>query len=118
MAEPGAFARSPELRAEIARGKRPVGFDPARDAYDRLFAAFRARRGPFDVLRFRPPSAGGGTHSDFMVRLATLRRAIADGDVFLARLLRGAGHEPADLDRAMAHWRAEHLGRPAAARPA
>ena len=108
--------RSPELRAEIARGKLPVGFDPNKHAYDRLLVAFHARQGPFDVIRFRPPSATGGTRGDFMVRLATLKRAIADGDAFLARLLVSIGHQLGDLDRAMSYWRAQYLENGATAR--
>lgn len=103
--------RSPELRAEIARGKRPVAIDPNKDAFDSLQAAFHARRGPFDLMRFRPPSTARGTatRGDLMVRLAMMKRAIQDGDVFVKRLLQGIGHEPEDMDRAMAHWRAEYL---------
>ena len=105
----GEFYRSPELCAEIARGKRPVGYDPNKSSFDSLLVAFHAHQGPFNIIRFRPPASTGGTNSDFMVRLATLKRAIADGDVFLKRLLQNIGHEPGDLDRAMAHWRAEIL---------
>lgn len=101
--------RSPELCAEIARGKRPVGQDPDKRAYDSLHAAFHARRGPFDLVRFRPPSSTGGTRGDFVVRLVMMKRAIRDGDVYMRRLLGNIGHEPLDLDRAVAHWRAEYL---------
>lgn len=108
--EADVFFRSPELRAEIARGKLPAGHDPCRDAYDSLMKAFTERRGPFDLARFRPPSSTGGTRSDFMVRLAMMRRAIQGGDTMLIRLLRDIGHSREHLDHAMAHWRAEHLG--------
>lgn len=103
--------RSPELRAEIARGKRPVAVDPNERAYDALEAAFHAHQGPFRVPRFRPPPATGGTRADFAVRLATLKRSIANGNAYLRRLLEEIGHAPGDLDRAITHSSAVFLER-------
>ena len=106
--------RSPELRAEIARGKLPVGYDPAEAAYRRLHELYVSHRGPFGIGRYRP-GVPGGSRGDFMVRLCSLKRGLAQGDGGAAEGASRAGIDGSDVDLAMSHWRSAHLAQRARA---
>lgn len=100
--------RSPELRAEIARGKLPVSYDPNKNAYDRLNVMYIGKQGPFSIGRFRP-GVGGGIRGDFMLRLTCLKRGMAQGEIDVRNAMSQVGLDETDVDRAISHGRAEHL---------
>lgn len=65
------FERSPKLKEEIARGKRPVVVtDPDEDTYNKVLRLYVMKAGPFRYPAFGPTDNGGNV--EFVKKLSKM----------------------------------------------